>query len=154
MSILRAIAERELAGQPLTPEQTTFLKSTVEVREGHSGGMGYTGWYFRLFYKGLSSRDQPELWEPTVADVHTAAPDPVTGDPGGILLEGTGAADMMIVAVDNGPDRMVYAGPTMSYYEWISPTRMSDSEWKENVESGQTPDRPGWTHSYLVPSRW
>ena len=60
----------------------------------------------------------------------------------------------MIVAVDNGPDRMVYAGPTMSYYEWISPSRMSDSEWKEKVESGQTPDRPSWTRSYLVPSRW
>jgi len=60
---------------------------------------------------------------------------------------------MMLIAVDNGPDRMVYAGPVLSHYEFEKPVpvRLSDEEWKASVSGNQHPASPGWTESYLVP---
>jgi hypothetical protein len=60
----------------------------------------------------------------------------------------------MLIAVDNGPDRMVYAGPVLSHYEFEmqANTRMTDAQWKGNLQSGQKPPSPEWTRSYLVPT--
>ena len=57
------------------------------------------------------------------------------------------------VAVDSGEDRMVYAGPVLSHYEFEMPgvTRKSDSEWGEDLQRGWRPPRPEWTRGYLVP---
>lgn len=75
------------------------------------------------------------------------------GDPGCILHEGIGKVDLMLIAIENGPHRVVHAGPTMSHYEFESPInhRMSDSEWKAQIIKGVVPERPDWTDSYLVP---
>lgn len=66
-----------------------------------------------------------------------------------------------MIAVDNGPDRMVYAGPVMSHYEFIVPgpamNRMTDSEWSQAFPDFRwprnqlPPPRPVWTQSHLVP---
>jgi hypothetical protein len=60
---------------------------------------------------------------------------------------------MMLIAVDNGPDRMVYAGPVLSHYEFEMPmnTRLSDDEWKAEMRAGRKQPSPEWTKSYLVP---
>jgi hypothetical protein len=79
-----------------------------------------------------------------------------------------------MVAINNGPDRTVYAGPVLSHYEFEipgPPKRMSDPEWKAEWtkagfgpwrynESGAgdwsgIPRQPVWTGSYLTPiPRW
>jgi hypothetical protein len=85
-----------------------------------------------------------------VADVHTDVPDPDVGDPGSVLHEAIGYVDLLMMAVDNGADRMVFAGPVLSHYEFEligSPLRLSDSEWKTRAR----PPRPEWTRSYLAP---
>jgi hypothetical protein len=66
-----------------------------------------------------------------------------------------GAVDLLLVAVDNGPDRTMYAGPVFSHYEFDLPgtTRLSDSEWRKELRAGQTRPRPPWTRGYLVPGR-
>jgi len=60
---------------------------------------------------------------------------------------------MMLIAIDNGPDGMVYAGPVFSHYEFEEPagTRLTDSDWQTRVRSGQQLESPEWTRSYLVP---
>jgi hypothetical protein len=93
------------------------------------------------------------MWDAMVTDVHTDPTDPDVGDPGAVLHEGIGNVHLLMIAVDNGPDRMVYAGPVLSHYEFEMPgtTRMTDADWKANLRAGQKPPSPDWTRSYLVP---
>jgi hypothetical protein len=61
---------------------------------------------------------------------------------------------MLMIAVDCGPgDVAVYAGPVLSHYEFeLGPTtRMTDSQWKDQVRVGALPPQPEWTRAYLVP---
>jgi hypothetical protein len=58
-----------------------------------------------------------------------------------------------MIAVDNGKDKMVYAGPVLSHYEFEMPgvSRLSDSEWLNDLKIAKVPPRPDWTNSYIVP---
>jgi hypothetical protein len=70
-----------------------------------------------------------------------------------------------MIAVENGPDRMVFAGPVLSHYEFEvtgPPRRLNDDEWKAVSQWGQIPPDvdparveglapPPWTSGYLVP---
>ncbi len=146
---LRSIAEKQLAQKPLTEAETKVLRDVVQIQKG-SGFTRYNGWYPKLFYTG--PRDAGK-WEPLVADVHTDVPAPILGDPGCVLTQGIGNVDLVLIAIDNGKDRMVYAGPLLSHYEFEMPgmTRKADSEWKKDILAGKLPPRPTWTKGYLVP---
>src|SRR5206468_4142586 len=126
--LLKGIAVKQLAQKPLTAEETRVLKDVVQISQG-SGFTRYNGWYPKLFYKGPEDCGK---WDALVADVHTDVPAPVLGDPGCVLTQGVGCVDLLLVAIDSGKDRMVYAGPLLSHYEFEMPrvTRKSDSEWK------------------------
>jgi hypothetical protein len=150
---LRGIAEKELAQKELSKEETKFLEEVVEVKHQAAGCVAirqYAGWYPRLFYLG---GDDSAKWDALAADVHTDTPAPDWGDPGCVLHEGVGGVDLLVVAVDSGKDRVVYAGPVLSHYEFEMPRtgRKADSEWKADLRAGHAPPRPEWTRSYLVP---
>ncbi|MFP4099913.1 DUF3160 domain-containing protein [Coleofasciculus sp.] len=149
VAILKDIATKELAQQELSQEQTRFLRNIVEI-DGGSGGPYYRGWYPSLFYEEPKDSNS---WDAIVADVHTDVPDPVFGDPGAVLHQGVGNVDLLMIAVDNGEDKMVYAGPVLSHYEFEMPgvVRKSDSEWQNDIKEGNVPPRPQWTEGYLVP---
>jgi hypothetical protein len=160
MLTLQTIATKELAQQPLTQAETDFLKDVIELHTAYtSNGRQYTGWYPGLFYANAfqtvpyGSFEGSDMWDALVADVHTDSPDPFSGDPGAVIHEGVGNVHLLMIAVDNGPDRMVYAGPVLSHYEFEMPgtTRMTDAEWKANLRAGQKPPSPEWTRTYLVP---
>jgi hypothetical protein len=149
LAILKGIALKELAQQPLTEAETQFLRRIVEITEQGSGDPTFSGWYPSLFYK--EPADSAE-WDAIVADVHTDVPEPQVGDPGSVLHEAVGNVDLLMLAVDNGEDKMVYAGPVLSHYEFEMPgvSRKSDSEWQQDIQRGNLPPRPDWTNSYLV----
>jgi uncharacterized protein DUF3160 len=137
---LEALARKELAAQPFDAEEKLFIKETI--RRQIQGGCGapvveYSGWYPKLIYGG-----QPDSWEPTVADVHT---DPSTGQ---ILEAAVGDANFVVAAIDNRGDRTAYVGPAYSYYEFSSPQRLTDEEWRRRIQDGQTPPRPDWVHAF------
>jgi hypothetical protein len=94
-------------------------------------------------------------WDALVADVHTDPPDPMDGDPGCVLHQGVGNVDLLVIAVDSGADRMLYAGPVLSHYEFevAGVARQSDREWRQGLRKGQAPPRPEWTKGYLVPGQ-
>lgn len=56
-----------------------------------------------------------------------------------MIHEGVGNVNLLIMAVDNGPDRMVYAGPVFSHYEFEMPlgTRLTDEEWQLLLKSAE-----------------
>jgi hypothetical protein len=149
---LRVIAEKELAQQELDKEESKFFEDVVEVihLRGSGGQVRYAGWYHALFYLGAVDSLR---WDALVADVHTDVPDPIFGDPGCVLHQGVGCVDLLLLAVDNGKDRMVFAGPVLSHYEFElgGVSRMADSEWKSVLQAGKSPPRPEWTRGYLVP---
>ncbi|MFP4575875.1 MAG: DUF3160 domain-containing protein, partial [Coleofasciculus sp.] len=151
LGILKQISEKELAQEELTEAETQFLKDIVEIHRGYAGIKRYNGWYPSLFYKEPEDSDK---WDAIVADVHTNVPDPMVGDPGSVLHQGVGNVDLLMIAVDNGEDKMVYAGPTLSHYEFEMPgvSRKSDSEWQRDIKQANLPPRPDWTSDYLVPA--
>jgi Protein of unknown function (DUF3160) len=143
VEMLKAISEKELAQKELNAAETKFLGELVEVSLGCGGPPSYYGWYPRLLY---GPGDDITRWDALVADVHT---DPMSG----VLHQGVGNVDLMVVAIDNGKDRMLFLGPTMSHYEFElnGANRKSDSEWRADLKVGKTPPRPEWTRDYLVP---
>jgi hypothetical protein len=160
----------------------------VELYPG-GGFCGWTpptcsGWYPKLFYRTIYWNTS---WfdfaygslanDAIVADVHTDVPcffpvcDPQ--DPGSVLHEGIGRVNLLLIAVDNGVDRFVCAGPVLSHYELEvigAPRRLSDDEWGGGESRGGdggilggtfpsdvAPSQveglapPIWTTGYLVP---
>jgi len=81
-----------------------------------------------------------------IADVHT---DTNTGQ---ILEEGVGYVDLILVAymTPNG-NIIVGAGPVLSYYEFKHPMddRLTDEQWTDMLQGGQTQDRPDWVVSFI-----
>jgi hypothetical protein len=158
MTTLRDISQKELDRQPLSSNEVFFIQSTIENPFQYGSVRNYSGWYSSLFY--VNARAQRSLiatsdsWDALVTDVHTDPPDLYMGDPGCILHEGVGAVNLLMVAVNWGAgDAAVYAGPVMSHYEFeLGPsTRMTDSQWKADIRTGNAPLQPDWTKTYLVP---
>lgn len=154
MGKLAVVAEKQLNQKELTADQKKVLEDVMQITHharGCTSEPRYTGWYPALFYRG------PEdcvKWDALVADVHTDVPAPDHGDPGCVLHQGVGNVDLLVIAVDNGTDRVVYVGPTMSHYEFEMPgvARKSDKEWKAELLDGKAPPRPDYTRGYLVPA--
>jgi hypothetical protein len=156
MATLETLATKELAQQPFTDAETLFIRGLMNRQDHPYSGPTYDGWYPELFYAdygqimGNTSENGSNKADPLVTDVFTAPPD--LADPqGGVLHEATGYVDLLLITVDNGPDRLMYAGPVLSHYEFIVPgpqlKRLSDSEWSQAT----WPARPEWTRGYLVP---
>lgn len=108
--------------------------------------------YYKTVLRYPNYWDKPDQWDAIVSDVHTDLPSPDIGDSGAVLHEGVGNVHLMMIAVDNGADRMVYAGPVLSHYEFEMPgtTRLTDSDWKTMLRNNSAPASPSWTRSYLV----
>ena len=156
VKILATLADKEIAQVPFSTEENKFLKDILEIKQSPGicapGPTYYNGWYPKLFYNVGSDSCE---WDALVADVHTDSPDPDLGDSGCVLHEAVGNVDAMLIAVDNGPDLTVYAGPVFSHYEFHTPTgqRKTDREWRRDINQGKLPPRPEWTRSYLVPGK-
>jgi hypothetical protein len=144
MRRLEGLARKELAGKPFTLAEANWAKTAIDIRGG--GGSGgpptYTGWYPGLIYGG-----SPASHEPVVSDVHS---DPNNGQ---VLQVAVGDVEFVVVAVNNGPDRAAYVGPTYSYYEFAGPigNRMTDEEWRAKLARNDTPARPSFARLFEAP---
>eukprot|EP00026_Physarum_polycephalum_P002656 Phypoly_transcript_02664.p1 GENE.Phypoly_transcript_02664~~Phypoly_transcript_02664.p1 ORF type:complete len:832 (+),score=150.64 Phypoly_transcript_02664:204-2498(+) len=152
MRILRDISVLELAQQPLTGEQSIFLKTIVEQRSIGSGGeVEWTGWYPNLFYGGEPDLTDPDL---LVCDTYTNPPstEPIL-DPGCVIHQGLSYPRRMLIAIDSGEDLKAYSGPVFDYFEFELPgiERWNDEQWGEKVKANHLPPAPEWTSSYRFP---
>ncbi|HRI64902.1 MAG TPA: DUF3160 domain-containing protein [Polyangium sp.] len=138
---LQTLAQKELDAQPFTPDEIAFIKKTIDIRGGGSGPPHYDGWYPQLIFGS-----KPAAWKPTIADVHTGFEQEVAK----VVEVGVGDVTLLVAAVDNQGDRMVYVGPMSSYYEFTQTAdkRMTDEEWGTRISDGQVPARPAWTSSF------
>lgn len=143
---LREISEKQFAQKELTKDETKFIEEIVQIDFGCGGPPDFSGWYPGLFYKDPADCGK---WDALVADVHTDPND----ETGSVLHQGVGNIDLLMIAIDSGKDRMMFAGPVFSHYEFEmkGAVRKSDAEWRQDINTGKLPPRPEWTRTYLAP---
>lgn len=137
---LKAISEKELNNTPLTDGEYQLIRAY--------GGSLEHFWLEALKDEGIDHRsaisDRPAA---LVTDVATD----IAG--GRVLQEATGAIyDIYAVVPVDGKLRIAKGG-VYSYYEFTSPLagRLTDKEWHTRLDSGQSPDLPQWTGSFVSP---
>jgi hypothetical protein len=141
---LESLSQKELAPEPFTSEDESFVNSLMEREAvqliGCVGPTSYSGWYPSLFYRTIYWTDDLDFHEnlasggfdALVVDVHTDVPSLIPPDPGSVLHEAVGHVDLLMLAVDNGTNRFICAGPVLSHYEFEvtgTPRRITDEEW-------------------------
>jgi len=166
MGQLRSVAEKELAGTPITAQERLFLRSVMEIKvttRGCAPDIQLSGWYPKLFPVYRMSIE----WDPTIADVHTQPTDEMANPVGKVLHVGVGNVNLaaFLVKGHDGKTR-AYLGPVFSYYEVIEGNynRLTDEMWKEKLGhpglrlglgawakpgKGPAPQRPEWMSSLL-----
>jgi hypothetical protein len=180
------MSAKELAQVPFSADEEQFIRNLMQNEGSFPFGCGvmprYSGWYPKLFYRPFTYTRPPLPWmsqyesddawfhenhganaaDLIIADVHTDPPAPDVGDPGSVLHQAVGRVGLMVIAVDNGADRMVYAGPVMTHYELEvlgPPRRLNDDEWSSIIHQGlplpnvliEGLQPPPWTTNYFVP---
>jgi hypothetical protein len=171
---LATLAGKELTQECFSPEDDRFIDTLMEDKPaslGSGGPYAFTGWYPNLFYRTIYWTDAEfhgnygsDAFDALVADVHTDVPSEAPPDPGSVLHETVGGVNLLMLAVDNGPDCFICAGPVLSHYEFevtVNPRRLSDEEWRGVLGGSFPPDLepkrleglqpPPWTRSYLAP---
>jgi hypothetical protein len=129
---LEAISTKELAQQPLTSEETDFIKQIAYTFEA-CGGVNAEGWYVDTITWIAAAANYTDLLDvPVIADVATFPPGDIDYPPQ-ILHVGVGYVNALIVLYPLANGTLVAAvGPVFSYYEFplIGTKRLNDDEWK------------------------
>ncbi len=139
LTFLLDVAQRELAGQPLTDRD-----------------------YERIHYYGgeleaitLAAADQEEGGgRPFFEEEEQAAlvADVATDPRGEVLEEAVGRIFEIYVVVPDGDGGLHIAqGGVFSYYEfpWPMGDRLTDEKWRAMLASGEVPDQPEWTADFI-----
>jgi len=145
MAKLELAATHELSGQGTTQEDIEFLKGVIMA--GNVCGQTYSGWYTKLFFQQSSL----DAYKPTIADVHT---NPNQGPLPGpdVLHVATSKVSLMVLTVDTCTGAETFVGPVLRYHEVDHKKieRLSDEDWKKQLEAGSAAPQPAWTQSYRV----
>ena len=111
---LKTIAGKQLEQKELTAAETKFLKDVVQKDSRQRPHRVQ-----RLVYEAVLE-EHDDSGQPDRAGGRRAyrRAGQYHGDPGCVLHQGVGNVDLLLIAIDNGKDRMVYAGPVLSHYEF------------------------------------
>jgi hypothetical protein len=132
---LGGIASDELAGLPISEADNNELGSIGGMLEG--------------FWVRTSDADLD--WE-TGPDSHAALIADVMRSPAAVLELGTGYVDYIFVTVpDDAGGFQVATGGVYSYYEfWNDGPRLTDEEWRAQLDTSTNPPRPEWQQIFLA----
>jgi hypothetical protein len=124
---LLIISIKELENEKLTDEEYEFIRN-----------------FGQNISPMLENVDIKSHTSMMVADVYHS--------PAGVLEEGTGKLNLIIVAYNLPDGRIVLGtGPIMSYYEFWQPSgeRLTDEEWRDLLKNNP-PEKPEWVSSFKV----
>jgi hypothetical protein len=132
----KAMAEKELQGQPLTEDEEYSLRTFGDYLEE------VVIW---------ANGDKPE--QDPAAIIADVATDPNKGE---VLEVGIGNVHEIyavapIPQADGSLALTVVRGGIFSYYEFPSRERLTDEAWSQRVKDGETPDQPTFTTGFSVP---
>ncbi len=135
LQFLLDISQRELAGAAITDDEYWQIKY-------------YGGW---LEAMTIAAADPAEgSYAETLEDQKAALVADVATGMGRVLEEGVGYPTYIYVVLPDEPYRLG-VGVVYTYYEFIVPPdqRMTDETWRALLESGQAPDQPEWTQTFI-----
>jgi hypothetical protein len=125
---LEALAHKQLRGLPFNEREANFLED------------------FGVHLSQLVCFNFVRGWRP--GDGETVITDVMYGARGGNhLLVGAGRPHALYVLYPVADKEVLCRGVALSYYEFPSPVRMTDAEWREKLKSKKPPTRPAWTES-------
>ncbi len=137
LQFLLSISQKELNGEQLTDDEYWrinyyggWLEATTVMAADKDTNMP-------------DSRDLNDQKSALVADVATGV--------GRVLEEGVGYPTLIFVVSPEAPYHLTI-GAVYTYYEFPMPVdqRMTDEQWRAMLESGNAPDAPEWTSSFIV----
>ncbi|WP_442890721.1 DUF3160 domain-containing protein [Congregicoccus parvus] len=131
-SRLEALAHKTLRGAAWTPDEARFLKT---YGESMAFVMGYFG------NSWLEPRDDAPRW----AEVF-AFPERRTS-----LAAAVGRPREIFVLHPWKDTHVLCRGSVMQYYEYESPKRLTDHEWRALLDSPAAPAVPAWLAPYAAP---
>jgi len=139
---LKTISEKELNNESLTDADYELIRSY--------------GGQLEHFWLEIN-QDEPqykELGQRDFLDQNPAAivADVATDPNGKVLEEGTGKIFNIYVAVPVDGKLRIAKGGVYSYYEfpWPLSDRLTDTKWREMLNSGQPPQLPEWTSAFVA----
>ncbi|MHC1782709.1 MAG: DUF3160 domain-containing protein [Anaerolineaceae bacterium] len=140
LKFLQMASEKELAGQALSDDDYWHIQWYGGMLEQFTLAAADTD--------DEMSRDLADQKAALIADVATGL------NPGGdlaVLEEAIGQPTRIYVVLPDSPWR-VAVGAVFTYYEFLVPPagRMTDEAWQALVESGDIPDAPDWTRTFIV----
>ncbi|WP_460555965.1 DUF3160 domain-containing protein [Hymenobacter daeguensis] len=127
---------RKIAQQELRHEQVSKADMVEMAQIG--------GWAEFLTFSILKTDrlSERERHLGVVADVYAHNAD--------VLEEAVGAVDALYTVVEINGTTVVAVGPVFSYYEFQSPSRLTDEEWQARLATSP-PARPTWLRALIVP---
>jgi hypothetical protein len=150
MNIFKSIAEKELAGTPISDEETEFLKTMIS--HYMASGPSVTGWINDLIFNYETGLNPDFI----VADIHTQPTDEFGNEVGHIYHVGNGYINNGVFLAPNpvNPEQIIaFAGPVSSFHYEVTDNfyRYNDQEWAEKFLSAtDLPSRPDWIASYIA----
>jgi hypothetical protein len=143
---LEVISTKELAQQPLTDAEITFMKNVAHNE--NACGTVQVGWYLDTIRNMAMVANYTAIqYVPVIADVATFPPGDIEYPPQ-ILHVGTGGVNGLIVLYPMGNGTLAAAvGPVFSYYEFplIGTKRLNDLEWRNMLAyENRTAYLPSW----------
>jgi len=147
---LKTLAEKELAKEAFTDEDTQFLKSMMN--EAGICGIKLTGWITDLYYHFDSDLMDADF---ITADIHTQPTDEFGNVVGNVLHVGNGTIDLGVFLApspSNNFEMTAFVGPVSSYYEYVNSNfeRTNDETWAQKVFKNEVGERPDWVNIYLA----
>lgn len=151
---LATIAQKELDGTPLSPDELFWLKRIIYMQDPGSGGSPYNGWYANLYYRDQFIDENKGLLQNDflVADIHTVPTYCGGGYLGAVMHVGTGPVNLGIFVVESQGQKVAYVGPNYSFYQYttLNFLRLTDQEWQNTYLWLSA--RPAWVNIYLADS--
>ena len=130
---LADMAQRELNGQGLTPDDHNFIQYF------------YRNAIFTIRTNIQLLQEGPPKPVALVTDI---ASNGVTGE---VLQVATGGVDYIYVVIPTPNGLQLARGAVYSYYEFVSQggQRLTDEEWRAQVDAGNLPPRPAWISAFF-----
>lgn len=130
-NFLLMVSEKELNGEPLTPEEfdnISWIGGEIEQLT------------FRIF--DTDHLPEKERLVALVADVYQ--------NNGSYLEEAVGLADEIYVVAEINGKPYLTRGSVFSYYEFTNAQPLNDEQWQKQLLDNKAPPRPDWTKRIMV----
>ena len=128
---LETLVQKQLRQKPWTQDEEDFFRA-YGARLGHI--MGYEN----------DSYESPQDDAPRWAEVHRNLPQDSS------LAACVGRPRIIYVLYPWNGMEVLCQGSVMPYYEYHSRERLTDTEWKQLLDSPQAPAQPDWLQPYLA----